>query len=73
MYESTGQETILKIKVVEDLGWVGPGIHQLAVDDETYAHFMNSAGIEVLEEVAPLTRLDPVKYGLFPENVEEGT
>lgn len=70
MYEPTGEETVVKIKVSVDLGWIGPGIHQIAVDDETYAHFINSTEIEVLEEVMAFSRLDPVKYKIYPEEQE---
>lgn len=49
MYEPDNTETLYRIKDIN-------GVHQIAMDLETYAHCLNNPGIEVLEEVMTIER-----------------
>lgn len=72
MYEPDGTETLVLIKVKKKLQWVEPGLHRIAIDDETYAHFLNSPDIEVIEETMVFSRLDPAEYEwLRPPSLEK--
>lgn len=73
MYIPDGTETLLRINVLEprpDFNQIGE--HQLAVDDETYAHFQNDPTIEVIEEVMVFSRLNSVDHPhIIPSNEME--
>jgi hypothetical protein len=54
MYVPNGEETLLRfLRDGQEF--------QMAVDDETYAHFLNDPSIEVSEEIMKFTRL-PFQY-----------
>lgn len=56
MFMEDGSNVVLRIRVKTDLEWTKAGEHRVAVDNETYAHFLNNPEIEVLEEVMHFVR-----------------
>lgn len=62
MYIADGTETLILIRNKVNRDHLPAGEHRIAVDAESYAHYLNDPDIEVLSEEMQFSRLDPLQY-----------
>jgi hypothetical protein len=65
MYIEDGEETLIRFVNTRERAGLPAGTHQVAVSQETLAHYMNDPHIEVIEEVMVFTRLPQDDNGLY--------